>query len=116
MGTGGSPTQERYNYHYEPRSWQNALQTLQALQEQDNNLQYSTGAVNDFQNYQQQANNYHQQAPQTFGQSTIDFNQLAQQQTPSISQPYGMQQQTPQNYARSGLDLNQLLGQKGRQN
>ena len=111
MGSGGSPTQKKYNnYDYDPRSWQNALQVLQ---EQDNNLQYGTGAVNDFQNYQQQANDYQQQTPQTFGQSVIDFNQLAREQTPSIPQPYSMQYQAPQSYVSSNIDVNQLFGQQG---
>ena len=119
MGTGGSPTQSRDRntrqvpdirtnegmQNFDPVGWQRALQTLQALQEQDNNPQYNMEAVNDFQKYLPQVNDYQQQTPQTFGQSVINFNQLARQQTP--------QYQAPQEYVRSGIDLNQLIGQQG---
>ena len=111
MGSGGSPTQQ-YNFHDNPRAWQYSLQDL--LSQVQDAPQYYIGADNNFANNQRQANNYYQQDPQTIGTGVIDFNQLAQQQTPTISQPYGMQQ-APQSYVRSNIDLSQLYGQQPQQ-
>lgn len=130
FGGGGSTTQQKYNINENPRAWNYSMQELLNQAQPQNTPQYSTGAdellASLFADTQQQANNFYQQDRATIGTAPLDFNQLAQQQTTTLSQPYGMQQlapqdyitqqqQAPQGYVKSGIDLNQLYGQQGQQ-
>ncbi len=121
MGDGGSKIkqqqQQQYIFHDNPRAWNYSMQELLNQAQPQDTPQYSTGAdellatlfANNFADTQQQANNFYQQDRAAIGTGPLDFNQLAQQRTPTPSQ------QVPQSYVRSNIDLNQLYGQQGQQ-